>query len=153
MDEEWYWSTDGRQFGPMSFGELQAAYQAGRFGAQDLVWRTGYAEWISASRVPGLVSTHSYAPPPPPITFNLGSMSSEQIGAGLCAVLLGSLGVHKFLLGMITPGLILLGITLATCGLGAVITSVIGLVEGIIYLTRPPAEFHQRYIVEKREWF
>ena len=40
-------------------------------------------------------------------------------------------------------------ITLVTCGLG----SVIGLIEGIIYLTKTDPEFYQTYMVERRAWF
>jgi TM2 domain-containing membrane protein YozV len=80
-------------------------------------------------------------------------VSSKKIAAAICAILLGSLGVHKFILGMTTPGLILLLITVLTCGFGAAVTSLIGIIEGIIYLTKSDEEFYQEYIVNKKPWF
>jgi TM2 domain-containing membrane protein YozV len=80
-------------------------------------------------------------------------VSSKKLAAGICAILLGSFGVHKFILGFTTPGIILLLITVLTCGIGAAATSVIGLIEGIVYLTKTDEEFYQTYMVEKRQWF
>jgi len=40
-------------------------------------------------------------------------------------------------------------ISVVTCGFG----SLIGLVEGIIYLMKSDEEFVQTYIVEKKAWF
>jgi TM2 domain-containing membrane protein YozV len=80
-------------------------------------------------------------------------VSSKKLAAGICGILLGSFGVHKFILGFTTPGIILLLITVLTCGIGAAATSVIGLIEGIVYLTKSDEEFYQTYMVEKRQWF
>ena len=80
-------------------------------------------------------------------------VSSKKIAAGICAILLGWLGVHKFILGLTTPGIILLLVTVLTCGIGSAITSLIGLIEGIIYLTKSDQEFYQEYMVEKKPWF
>ena len=79
--------------------------------------------------------------------------ASKRIPAGICGILLGFLGIHKFILGFNTSGLIMLLVTLLTCGFGGVVMSLVGLVEGIIYLTKSEEEFYQRYIVEKIEWF
>jgi len=48
---------------------------------------------------------------------------------------------------------IMLVVSLVTCGVGYVVMSVIGLVEGIIYLTKSPEEFQATYIDSSREWF
>jgi TM2 domain-containing membrane protein YozV len=90
-------------------------------------------------------------PPPPPLSPQ--EISSKKLAAGLCGILLGAFGVHKFILGMTTPGVIMLVVTVVTCGIGAAITSLIGLIEGIIYLTQTDEEFHRVYIVGKKEWF
>ena len=79
--------------------------------------------------------------------------ASKKIPAGICGILLGALGIHKFILGFTTPGIIMLLVTVLTCGFGGAITGVIGLVEGIIYLTKSDEDFYQTYIVQKREWF
>jgi TM2 domain-containing membrane protein YozV len=79
--------------------------------------------------------------------------ASKKIPAGICGILLGSLGVHKFILGFTTPGIILLAVTVVTCGFGAAITGIVGLIEGIIYLTKSDQDFYQTYVVEKKQWF
>jgi len=85
--------------------------------------------------------------------INPSDASSKKIAAGICAVLLGALGIHKFILGYTTEGLIMLLVTLLTCGFGGAVMGIIGLVEGIIYLTKTDEEFLNAYIVEKKGWF
>lgn len=80
-------------------------------------------------------------------------VESKRILAGVLAILLGTLGVHKFVLGMTTPGIIMLAVSLVSCGFAAPIISLIGLIEGIIYLTKTDEEFHRIYEVEKKQWF
>ena len=65
---------------------------------------------------------------------------------GIVAILLGGWGVHRFLLGDTTGGIIRI---VACCGC----FNVIGVIEGIIYLTKTDEEFHQTYVVEKKAWF
>ena len=73
--------------------------------------------------------------------------------AGILAILLGSLGIHKFYLGYTSTGIIMLLVTLLTFGLGAVVMAVISLVEGIIYLTKSDYEFYQTYELGQKRWF
>ncbi len=79
--------------------------------------------------------------------------ASKKLPAGICAILLGAFGIHKFLLGYSTEGIIMLLITVLTCGIGAMATSVIGIVEGIIYLTKSDEEFVRTYVQNKKGWF
>jgi len=79
--------------------------------------------------------------------------AGNKVAAGVCGILLGALGIHKFILGLTTPGLIMLLVSVLTCGLGAIPMSIIGLVEGIIYLTKSDEEFYETYVVEKKGWF
>ena len=74
---------------------------------------------------------------------------SNRVVCGICGILLGGLGVHKFILGLTGTGIIQILITVVTCGAG----SVIGLIECIIYLTKTDEEFHQIYEVGKKAWF
>src|ERR1700680_158350 len=60
----------------------------------------------------------------------------KRVAAGICAILIGSLGIHKFILGLNTAGLIMLLVSLLTCGIGAIPMHIIGLIEGIIYLSK-----------------
>ncbi|HLT32881.1 MAG TPA: TM2 domain-containing protein [Aquaticitalea sp.] len=93
--------------------------------------------------------------------FNNAPGDNKKILAGILAIILGSLGVHKFILGYNKEGGILLGITLVGIVLSCVgigvfvvwITSLIGLIEGIIYLTKSDAEFYATYQVGRKPWF
>ena len=92
-------------------------------------------------------------------TFNSGD--NKKVLAGILAILLGSLGVHKFILGYKKEGAILLGFTVISYALmclliGAFlvwIPAIIGLIEGIVYLTKSDEEFYQTYQVNKKPWF
>ncbi len=94
----------------------------------------------------------------------------SKVAAGLLAILLGWLGIHKFYLGRTTPGMIMLGVTVAsycggfvigvlTFGLGIIlffaapIVWIIGIIEGIIYLTKTDEDFYEEYVVEGKDWF
>ncbi|HFK5521327.1 TPA: TM2 domain-containing protein [Elizabethkingia anophelis] len=75
--------------------------------------------------------------------------SEKKVAAGVLGILIGSLGIHKFYLGYTKAGIIQLIATFVTCG----IASVIGLIEGIIYLTKSDEEFDRTYVQGKKEWF
>jgi TM2 domain-containing membrane protein YozV len=74
---------------------------------------------------------------------------NKRVLAGVLGILFGGLGVHKFILGYTQEGIIQLIIGVATCGIG----SVIGLIEGIIYLTKSDQEFYDTYQANKKAWF
>ena len=78
---------------------------------------------------------------------------SKRIIAGILGILLGGLGIHKFVLGYTNQGIILLALTLLSCFMLSPITSLIGLIEGIIYLTKSDEEFIYEYQTNKKEWF
>ncbi|NLE68290.1 MAG: TM2 domain-containing protein [Lentisphaerae bacterium] len=79
--------------------------------------------------------------------------AKNKLAAGLLAIILGSLGIHKFYLGYNKEGLIMLLVTLLTCGFGAMIISIVGLIEGVIYLTKSDEEFSQIYVEGRKGWF
>lgn len=79
--------------------------------------------------------------------------TKEKIVAGLLAILIGTLGIHKFYLGYTKSGIIMLLVSLLTFGVGAPVMTVISLIEGILYLTKSDAEFYQTYVQNKKEWF
>ncbi|MFC0779570.1 TM2 domain-containing protein [Flavobacterium sp. TR2] len=74
---------------------------------------------------------------------------NKKVLAGLMGILFGSLGIHKFVLGYTQEGIIQIVISVVTCGIG----SIIGFIEGIIYLTKSDEEFYQTYQVGKKGWF
>lgn len=81
------------------------------------------------------------------------SFAGNKVAAGVCGILLGAFGIHKFILGLTTPGIIMLVVTLGTCGVGGIVMGTIGLIEGIVYLTKSDEEFYQLYYIDKKGWF
>ena len=75
--------------------------------------------------------------------------ADKKVLAGVLGILIGSLGVHKFVLGYTTEGLIQIAISVVTCGVGGII----GIIEGIIYLTKSDEDFVRTYIQNKKGWF
>ncbi len=72
-----------------------------------------------------------------------------KLVAGLLGIFLGTFGIHKFVLGYTKEGIIQLIAGIVTCGFAGII----GLIEGIIYLTKTDEEFYQIYQLGKRPWF
>ena len=78
---------------------------------------------------------------------------NKRILAGVLGIFLGVFGVHKFVLGYQNEGLVMLLVSILTCGIGAIFISLIGLIEGIVYLTKSDEEFYQIYQENKKGWF
>ena len=86
--------------------------------------------------------------------------SKSKVAAGVIAVLLGGLGMHKFYLNYTSQGLTLLSLTIVGAILSIVFIGfvfllaawVAGLVEGIIYLSKSDEDFHRTYVVGKQPW-
>ena len=69
----------------------------------------------------------------------LGKKNIFRLTAGILAILLGGLGVHKFYLGKMGLGVLYL------CFTWTFIPWVVGIIEGIIYLTKTDEEFEAKY--------
>lgn len=66
---------------------------------------------------------------------NIDPNAKSKLAGGLLGIFLGSFGVHNFYLGYTGKAVAQLLITLLTCGFGAFVSSVWGLIEGILILT------------------
>ncbi len=73
--------------------------------------------------------------------------ADKKVVAGILAILLGGLGVHKFYLGYTKEGIIQLLLSFVCVG------GIIGLIEGIIYLTKSDEEFVATYVNGRKGWF
>jgi TM2 domain-containing membrane protein YozV len=165
MATEWFFAHGSDRRGPVSEDEIKALAADGRLRPDDLVWQAGMEAWTPAVNVPGLLPpTGPGAPPPlpnhdrPPVATAAppagpSDVQNTKILAAVCAIVVGSLGIHKFVLGNTTAGLIMLLVTVLTCGFGGIVMHVIGIAEGIIYLTKSDADFYQTYVVEQKGWF
>ena len=79
--------------------------------------------------------------------------ADKKIVAGILGIVLGALGIHKFILGYTKEGIIMLLVSVLTLGLFAWVIGIIGLIEGIMYLTKSDEEFVATYITGKKGWF
>ena len=86
--------------------------------------------------------------------------AKSKVTAGLLAIFLGGLGIHKFYLGYTGSGLVYLlvntigwVVTIFLAGLPNIALGIIALIEGIIYLTKSDDDFEQTYVIGRRPWF
>lgn len=95
--------------------------------------------------------------PTTPAVSHAQAQASEKsrVAAGLLALFVGSLGIHKFYLGYKSEGIIMPVITLlgSLVLLGPFVMGVISLIEGIIYLTKTDEDFNRTYVQNKKGWF
>jgi TM2 domain-containing membrane protein YozV len=78
---------------------------------------------------------------------------SKRIVAGIVAILFGSLGIHKFILGYQKEGIIMLVISFLSLGFLLALVALVGIIEGIIYLSKTDEEFFETYQIGRRPWF
>ncbi len=149
--------ADGQPYGPVSADQLRRWLEERRVNAQTLVQVEGAQDWKPLATFSEFAADLRSPPPPtlgaPAAPSGSDPRASNKIAAGICGILLGSLGVHKFILGYTGAGLIMLLVTVLTCFLASPITHIIGLIEGIIYLTKSDAEFVRTYVEGRKEWF
>lgn len=104
------------------------------------------------------------SPPPPASPGGQIPGSERKLIAGILAIVLGGFGVHKFYLGYTNEGIIMLvvtvvvgfGLSAITCGLmapAALAMPIIGVIEGIMYLTKTDDEFVATYVTGRKPWF
>lgn len=78
----------------------------------------------------------------------------NRVTASLLAIFLGAIGAHEFYLGHNRSALIRLAMGIIGLVIGLTfVASLIGLIEGIIYLTKSDEEFKQIYVLGGKEWF
>lgn len=167
----WHYTRGGvQQASPVDQAQLIALLASGQVGPQDHVWCETMADWMTVAQVPELAV---YALPPsgshaatpqandvhlPSFVQAAGGQSplyrqfvGKKVAAGVCALFLGSLGVHKFMLGLTSGGLTMLILFLLI--LPIPVLSVISLAEAIIYLSKSDEQFFRDYAVNRKQWF
>ena len=147
---------DGQQYGPVPIEQIRRWLAENRVNAQTLVQLEGTPDWKPLVSFSEFASDFT-APPPlsggqPPATSS-HPKAGTRIAAAVFGIILGSLGIHKFILGYTGAGLVMLLVTLLTCFIASPITHLIGLIEGIIYLTKSDSDFIKTYVDNRREWF
>ena len=84
---------------------------------------------------------------------NQSEANQKKILCGILAILFGAFGIHKFILGYTGAGLIMLLVTVLTLGILGIVMNIIGIIEGIMYLTKSDEDFYNTYMVNRKEWF
>jgi TM2 domain-containing membrane protein YozV len=146
--------ADGQPYGPVSADLLGRWFTENRVNGQTLTQREGATEWKPLETFPEFAELKST---PPPLAGaarpGLASRASTKIPAGICGILLGGFGIHKFILGYTGAGLIMLLASALTCFIAWPVFYVIGLIEGILYLSKSDEEFVRTYVDDRKEWF
>ena len=137
-----------------------------RFGFSESDWRGDPAQLRTGMQVDftdaGGSAGDIYAlPAQNPLTDAFGGERKNPIVAGLLALFLGGLGVHKFYLGYKNEGIILLVGTIVSWVLTFVLIGIlplmaigiIVLIEAILYLVKGEEEFNRIYVEGNRPWF
>lgn len=86
----------------------------------------------------------------------IDNSENKKMLAGLLAIFLGGFGVHKFILGYQKEGVIMLVVSIVgwfLCGIPTMLVWIIGLIEGILYLTKSDEEFYNTYQSGSKPWF
>jgi len=108
----------------------------------------------AADATPAGAPTSPGTAPVPPTHVEAKVVSpKDRVAAGVLGILLGAFGAHKFYLGYTSEAIIMLLVTLLTFGVGACVMWVIGIVEGILYLTKTDDEFQRIYVYGRKGWF
>ena len=145
--------TDGRPYGPVNAEQIRRWMTENRVNAQTLVQTEGAPDWKALGSIPEFAPELKTVPPtiaPPP---TLAARASNKIPAGICGILLGGFGIHKFILGYTGAGLVMLLVSVLSCFILAPVMHLIGLIEGIVYLCRSDEEFVRIYVDGRKEWF
>ena len=90
--------------------------------------------------------------------------SKNKVIAGVLALILGQLGVHKFYLGALVPGFIYLGVSLLSFGLVEAnqdeafflplfVIVIFSIIDAFMYFLKSDHDFHRIYVEDKKQWF
>src|SRR5579871_2326858 len=94
--------ADGRQYGPVNLEQMRRWLAENRVRADTLVQAEGATDWKPLNSFPELAAELKSAPP------TIGAIAlptpsnpraSNKVAAGICGILLGGFGIHKFILG------------------------------------------------------
>lgn len=149
--------ADGQPYGPLSAEQIRRYMAEHRVNEHTLTQVEGTPDWKPLSALPEFAADCKI--PPPLVSPGAASppssnpRASAKVPAGVCGILLGGWGVHKFVLGYTGAGIVMLLISLLTCFVGYPIMHLLGLIEGIIYMAKSDDEFVRTYVDNRREWF
>lgn len=160
----WYLFRNGQTWGPYADEQIREWIGLGQLLADEQLCREGEQTWNAVASLPEFSGALAGAPPPPaaappaggtpyhvpqapyqvpPAAYAPPPGSKDRTVAGILAILLGTFGVHHFYLGNIGIGVLYLVLSCTA------LSSILGVIDGIIYLTKPEDQFQRNY----RNWF
>jgi TM2 domain-containing membrane protein YozV len=71
--------------------------------------------------------------------YNVDPLAKSRVVAGILGILLGAFGVHRFYLGYVGIGILMVCLTVLSLGFLSFVPAIWGLVEGILILVRSPS--------------
>lgn len=167
---EWFYTLGGaEQPAAVTTEALAEMVAAGRIQGGEMVWRQGFEDWKPLESVPEFAAALVVnAPPLPDFPVAVGAPAAalpptgafgpdyqtfvgKKTAAGLAALLIGPLGIHKFILGLNTGGMTM--VLLCLLLLPIPFLSIVALIEGILYLTKTDEAFYRDYAVTRKQWF
>lgn len=167
----WHYTINGQQqSSPIDQQALVNLIVAGHVGPHDSVWNETMANWAKVTDVTALATFAIPPVTPMPVDQTAGQASgggkftiygeraadydgfvAKRVPAGVIALFLGNLGIHKFMLGLTTAGITMLILFFLIIPIP--VLAVISLIEGIVYLTKSDAQFYQDYAINRKQWF
>jgi TM2 domain-containing membrane protein YozV len=168
----WHYTMSGQQQpSPIDQQSLVNLIASGQVRADDNVWCETMSGWLPVSQVPELsaharpaMGGYGHTPGLPPMGTGGGARSlggdvapeyqrfvGKKTGAGVVALLLGTLGIHKFMLGLTTGGVMMLLLFFLVVPIP--VLSIVALIEGVIYLTKSDEQFFRDYAIDRKQWF
>ena len=151
------WQQQQAQAGAQQQAQANPQQQAQPNAQQQQTWQQPQPGSQACGQQPYTQQPYTQQPYTQPGFSQPPMDSKSKIAAGLLAIFLGSLGIHKFYLGYSGAGIVMLLVSLlagfVTLGLATAIMSLIALIEGIIYLTKTDEQFYYTYVAGKKSWF
>lgn len=78
--------------------------------------------------------------------FNNGPSGKSRGIAGLLAILMGWCGLHYFYIGKTSAGVLFLLIAILSCGILATVTTIVAIIQGVLFFTSTQEEFESRWV-------
>lgn len=99
MASEWYYSHEGKRYGPMPLSELKKLAEAGELGPSDFVRKEGLPEWVEASSIKELILTEdrSFSQCPPPLPSEAVGEEPTSLSQGFLTPELHAKAEHNHL--------------------------------------------------------
>ena len=125
----WYYQPGTNRMGPVDEATIRGLLASGALSIDTLVWTNGMSNWVPLQHTP--LAAGLPVPPPAPVSLHptLNPEAKDRVAYVLLAIFLGGLGIHNFFAGYTSRAVTQLLITILTCGIGGIVTSIWAIIE------------------------